>query len=192
MDLGVETNLTTTSEHEAEFWLKKSKWMNDRFYTNFLVQYEYDPDRDFYGIGFDTNKDARSNFSLRTVNTEIDFGTNITPTIHVGGNFSYLWADNGAGENKVHSSIEEKFDKSQIPAFDERENIRVEDIMTTSVVVTYEDESLEEALKKLLDNGIGRLPVVDRKDTKKLLGLLTKFDIIRIHAQLSSKLCRIH
>jgi CIC family chloride channel protein len=82
-------------------------------------------------------------------------------------------------------------DAEKVP-FDERENIRVEDIMTTSVVVTYEDESLEDALKKLLDNGIGRLPVVDREDPTKLLGLLTKFDIIRVHAQLSSKLCRIH
>jgi CIC family chloride channel protein len=82
-------------------------------------------------------------------------------------------------------------DAEKVP-FDERENIRVEDIMTTSVIVTYEDESLEDALKKLLDNGIGRLPVVDREDPTKLLGLLTKFDIIRVHAQLSSKLCRIH
>jgi len=82
-------------------------------------------------------------------------------------------------------------DAEKVPS-DERENIRVEDIMTTSVVVTYEDESLEDALKKLLDNGIGRLPVVDREDPTKLLGLLTKFDIIRVHAQLSSKLCRIH
>jgi CIC family chloride channel protein len=82
-------------------------------------------------------------------------------------------------------------DAEKVP-FDERENIQVEDIMTTSVIVTYEDESLEDALKKLLDNGIGRLPVVDREDPTKLLGLLTKFDIIRVHAQLSSKLCRIH
>ncbi|MEA3294796.1 MAG: chloride channel protein [Euryarchaeota archaeon] len=82
-------------------------------------------------------------------------------------------------------------DAEKVP-FDERKNIRVEDIMTTSVIVTYEDESLEDALKKLLDNGIGRLPVVDREDPTKLLGLLTKFDIIRVHAQLSSKLCRIH
>ena len=117
MDLEVTTELTTTSEHEAELSLKQPKWMNDRLYTNILVKYDYDPDRDFYGIGFDSEKDARTNFSLRTVNAEVDFGANLTPTIHLGGNLGYLWADNGPGKNK--DSIEEKFEKSQIPAFGE-------------------------------------------------------------------------
>ena len=117
MGLEVETNLTTTSEHDVEFSLKQPKWMNDRFYTNLLVKYDYDPDRDFYGIGFDSLKKHRTNFSLRTVNTEVDFGTNLTPTVHMGGKLGYLWTDNGPGKNK--DSIEEMFEKSQIPAFDE-------------------------------------------------------------------------
>ena len=75
--------------------------------------------------------------------------------------------------------------------FDERDKIRVEEIMSRSLIVTYEDENLEIALRRLLDNSIGRLPVVDREDPKRLLGLLTKSDIIREHAKMSSRFCRL-
>jgi len=81
-------------------------------------------------------------------------------------------------------------DAEKVPT-NERDSVTAGDIMTRSLIVTYEDENLEEALRKLLDNNIGRLPVVDRDDPTRLSGLLTKYDIIRIHAQLSSKLCRL-
>ncbi len=81
-------------------------------------------------------------------------------------------------------------DAEKVP-LDERDVVLVGDIMTRSLVVTYEDENLEYALRKLLDNTIGRLPVVDREDHTRMLGLLTKSDIIREHAQLSSKFCRL-
>ena len=119
MDLKIKTDLAATMQHEAELSLEKSRWMNDKLYTNFLARYEYDPDRSFYGIGFDSDKDARTNFSLRIVHTEVDFGANLIPTIHVGGKLGYLRADSGTGEDAVHPSIEENFEKSQIPAFDE-------------------------------------------------------------------------
>lgn len=81
-------------------------------------------------------------------------------------------------------------DAEKVP-YDERDDVPVGDIMNQSLIVTYEDENLEDALKKLLENNIGRLLVVDRNDPTRLIGLLTKFDIIRMHAQLSSKFCRL-
>lgn len=119
MDLKIRSDLAVTTQHEAELSLEKSRWMNDRLYTNFLARYEYDPDRSFYGIGFDSEEGDRTNFSLRTVYTEVDFGANLIPTIHVGGKLGYLRADNGPGEDAAYPSIEEKFEKSQTPAFDE-------------------------------------------------------------------------
>ena len=81
-------------------------------------------------------------------------------------------------------------DAEKVPV-EERNSVLVGDIMTSSLVVTYEDENLESALRKLLDNSIGRLPVVDRNNHARMLGLLTKSDIVREHAQLSSKFCRL-
>ena len=43
---------------------------------------------------------------------------------------------------------------------------------TRDVIVTYPDEVLHEATAKMLRNNIGRLPVVDRNDPKRVLGYL--------------------
>jgi CIC family chloride channel protein len=74
-------------------------------------------------------------------------------------------------------------DAERVPRED-REWVLVREVMTTPPIVTYPDESLEDALRKLVLNDIGRLPVVDRDDQSKIVGILTKYDIIRLHAQL--------
>jgi chloride channel protein, CIC family len=50
--------------------------------------------------------------------------------------------------------------------------LTVLDAGTRSVVVTYPDEMLHDASAKMLRNNIGRLPVVDRKDPRKVVGYL--------------------
>ncbi len=75
-------------------------------------------------------------------------------------------------------------DVEKIP-FEERKNVTVEELMTTNIVTAFPDETLEEALKKLVSFSIGRLPVVSRDNPKKLIGILTKSDIIRAHAKIS-------
>jgi CIC family chloride channel protein len=73
-------------------------------------------------------------------------------------------------------------DVERVP-LEERDKKLVRDIMTRELIVTYPDETLEEALIKLVDKGIGRLPVVDRNDEKKLLGIITRSDIMKAHAR---------
>ncbi len=68
-------------------------------------------------------------------------------------------------------------DVKKIPD-NERDNIKVLDVMTRDVIVAYPDESLESVLMKLINNNIGRLPVVERENQKKIVGLITKKDII--------------
>ncbi|HLN26530.1 MAG TPA: chloride channel protein [Gemmataceae bacterium] len=46
------------------------------------------------------------------------------------------------------------------------------DAGTREVVVTYPDETLHDASSKMLRNNIGRLPVVDRKDPRRVVGYL--------------------
>jgi CBS domain-containing protein len=41
-----------------------------------------------------------------------------------------------------------------------------------NVVVTYPDEALHEASEKMLRYNIGRLPVVDRADARRVIGYL--------------------
>ena len=47
--------------------------------------------------------------------------------------------------------------------------------------VAYPDETLDVALKRLASKQIGRLPVVDKEDKTKLLGLITRSDIVNAY-----------
>lgn len=56
-------------------------------------------------------------------------------------------------------------------------NEKVENRMTKNVVTVYSDEHIVQVVDKFDRDGYGRYPVVDR-DTKKLVGIITKGDII--------------
>ncbi len=47
-------------------------------------------------------------------------------------------------------------------------------------VVAYPDENMEQIIEKMASTGHGHLPVVDREDPTKLLGFITREDMIRL------------
>jgi chloride channel protein, CIC family len=51
------------------------------------------------------------------------------------------------------------------------------------LVVSYPDQTLHEVLERLGANELGRIPVVDRQDSKRLIGLLRRRDIIRAYTK---------
>ena len=59
----------------------------------------------------------------------------------------------------------------------------VRDIATTNVVTAFPDETLEDVLRAFGALDVGRIPVVDRKSPKKLLGMLRWSDIVRSYSQ---------
>jgi len=64
--------------------------------------------------------------------------------------------------------------RAQPEAFDKA----VKDIATHELVIAFPDENLNDALRKLGLRNVGRIPVVDRKDHSKLLGLITRKNVI--------------
>lgn len=70
----------------------------------------------------------------------------------------------------------------------ERDKIEIKDIASNNLIVTYEDETLYNALHKIVENDIGRLPVVDRDNPRKLVGILTKSDIIVAYVKEEEKM----
>lgn len=55
---------------------------------------------------------------------------------------------------------------------------KIGDIATKNLEVAYPDETLDAVLKRFASKQIGRLPVVDREDKTRLLGLITRSDIV--------------
>ncbi len=58
------------------------------------------------------------------------------------------------------------------------DNTTVLDAGSRSLVVTYPDELLHDAVTKMLRNNIGRLPVVSRKDARQLIGYLGRSSVM--------------
>jgi len=61
------------------------------------------------------------------------------------------------------------------------ESIPVEEIMTPNPVVIEADKGLKEAARLMLQHGVSGLPVVD--DKGRLVGIITKTDIVRVYAE---------
>lgn len=70
-------------------------------------------------------------------------------------------------------------------ADEEAANLLVEDIMTRALIVAYLDETLEEALRGFGARDVGRLPVVERRSPRKIIGLLRRGDVISAYGQAS-------
>ena len=56
----------------------------------------------------------------------------------------------------------------------------LKEVMTQSPLVAHSDESLLTVLETMTNHGVGRLPVVTR-DTGKLVGIITRTDVIRAY-----------
>jgi CIC family chloride channel protein len=52
------------------------------------------------------------------------------------------------------------------------------DAGTSSLVVAYPDERVFDAVTKMLENNIGRLPVVDRQDTRRMVGYINRANVM--------------
>ena len=55
---------------------------------------------------------------------------------------------------------------------------------TRDLIVAYPDEFLRDAVARMLAHDIGRLPVVDRHDRRRLLGYLGRAGIMRARVRL--------
>jgi len=63
------------------------------------------------------------------------------------------------------------------------ENLTVGDVCTRNCISCHPDETLNEALKQFGARDVGRLPVVDRLDHGRLLGVLRRGDIVTAYSK---------
>jgi CIC family chloride channel protein len=53
-------------------------------------------------------------------------------------------------------------------------------VMTRNLITIYPDEALVEALNKMTNHGVGRLPIVER-DTSKFMGIVSRTDVMKAY-----------
>lgn len=54
-------------------------------------------------------------------------------------------------------------------------------VMTRDPVVVSADDTLQEALRRITDHDVGRLPVVSARDPGRLTGIISRSDLLRAH-----------
>ena len=107
--------------------------------------------------------------------------TTKTPLIEVSklvgstGHIGYPVIDKGKIVGIVSYS-----DILKVPA-EKSSEMKVKDVMSDRIITAFPQESLDFALRKMDEYGIGRLPVVDPKDPQKIVGILSKRDLIKGH-----------
>ena len=60
---------------------------------------------------------------------------------------------------------------------------RVKDILTRAPVIIYDTNTAREAADHMVREQVGRLPVVTLADPKKLVGIVTRSDLLATHAR---------
>lgn len=82
-------------------------------------------------------------------------------------------------DNKLIGRV--SFDELIRIPIDMQENVKVEDIMSKRYIVVYPDDNLHNVLKLMMKNKLEQVPVVEREDGLKIVGLITRMDIIEAH-----------
>jgi CBS domain-containing protein len=60
-------------------------------------------------------------------------------------------------------------------------NTRVGDLVTRPPAIVFPDSSLRDAADHMVREDVGRLPVVDRADPTRVIGIITRSDLLRAH-----------
>ncbi len=61
------------------------------------------------------------------------------------------------------------------------EQLTIADLMSTSLITAYPDETLRDVLQKMGPRDLSRLPVVSRDDPRTLLGVVRRNDVVRAY-----------
>ena len=67
--------------------------------------------------------------------------------------------------------------------FDAGADATVQDLVKRSPVIVFEDSSLREAMDHMVREGVGRLPVLSRSEPARIVGIVTRSDLVAVHAR---------
>jgi chloride channel protein, CIC family len=78
-------------------------------------------------------------------------------------------------------------DFEKIPSIEEKGNLTAKDIATHEVITLLENDNLFMAIKKINEHDFFLLPVVSKHDPKKLVGVISRRDIMSIYGNIAMK-----
>jgi len=80
----------------------------------------------------------------------------------------------------IHRTIQE-IDRAPAHKGRSLKDIMVRDVATTDLVVAYGDEPIWMAIRKMAPRDLARMPVVDRNDERRLVGIISRSEILKAY-----------
>jgi H+/Cl- antiporter ClcA/CBS domain-containing protein len=62
------------------------------------------------------------------------------------------------------------------------QDLILDDLVQRPPIVVYEDSTLRDAADQMVTGGVGRVPVVRRSDPRKIVGIMSRSDLLEAHA----------
>lgn len=87
-------------------------------------------------------------------------------------------------DGRIVGVVSDRDLRSATPALGDRErsaaleSIRVEDHMSKAVITALPDDPIEQAAKRMREEGVGCLPVADSPEGQEIVGILTTSDVV--------------
>ena len=72
---------------------------------------------------------------------------------------------------------------------EEQQKATVSDVATVNLITAYPDESLHAVIDRLGDSEVGHIPVIDRRNPQRMVGVLRRHDIVKAYVK---SLTRLH
>lgn len=120
IDLRVEAAYSTRSYQQLSGQLEFRNLGGSFFNVGLRGRYFEWPQEDFFGIGIDARETDRSNYLLRQLEAGADFWAEPIRRLRIGGGTYYLSPSVGSGRDSRFPSLEQLFDPSTVPGFDEQ------------------------------------------------------------------------
>ena len=74
------------------------------------------------------------------------------------------------------------------------ETLKACDLLKVDPIIAYPEETCREAAERMATLGVGRLPVMSRENPKKIVGIITRSDLLKprlLHADEEKKVQRV-
>lgn len=105
--------------------------LDERLEVGVEAAYRFNPQEDFYGLGFGSERDDRVNFGIRAPQVEIR--TMVTPVrwFNVGVRLGWMGVEVRPGTDDRYPSIEQRFSDASVPGLSDQSDYRYTDLFTT-------------------------------------------------------------
>jgi outer membrane protein assembly factor BamA len=120
VDLRVEAAYSTRSYQQLSGQVEFRNLGGSFFNLGLRGKYFEWPQEDFFGIGFDAREADRTNYLLRQIEAGADFWAEPIRRLRIGGGTYYLSPSVGSGRDSRYPTLEQGFDPSAVPGFNEQ------------------------------------------------------------------------